>query len=236
MTRLMYGCVVAFMSCAVLGGPIQPPAGPVSPTEKPLGELEPRVAIGAANTPGDADSEFIISQSGSYYLTQSVSTTKENAILVTAERVTIDLNGFSLNGGAVADNGVAIEASNVTVRNGAIDSFRREGVCGTGFRMTRVEDLRVTNVIFMAGQLTGGRGIVVGESSSVRRCIVEDNGVVGISVQTGSSVVDCVANNNGSTGIEVRNSLVRGCVSIDNDIFAIRDLDANSTLLHNHAP
>ena len=54
------------------GGPINPPAGPVGSTAKPLGEVEPRTAINATNTPGDATAVFIIAAEGSYYLAQDV--------------------------------------------------------------------------------------------------------------------------------------------------------------------
>lgn len=53
-------------------GDLNPPAGPVSPTHKTLTEIEPRTAISMANTPGDADSLFKITQPGSYYLTGNI--------------------------------------------------------------------------------------------------------------------------------------------------------------------
>ncbi|HYD01608.1 MAG TPA: hypothetical protein VEB22_10315, partial [Phycisphaerales bacterium] len=63
--------VVASLICtagAAVGfgaGPLNPPVGPVAPTAKPIAEVEPRTAINAANTPGDADSLFRITQPGS---------------------------------------------------------------------------------------------------------------------------------------------------------------------------
>ena len=56
----------------VSAGDLNPPAGPVTPTMKPLDEVEPRTAVNATNTPGDTDSSFRISQSGSYYLTANL--------------------------------------------------------------------------------------------------------------------------------------------------------------------
>ena len=53
---------------AALAGDLNPPAGPVSATMKPLNQIEPRVAINASNTPGDANSTFRIANPGSYYL------------------------------------------------------------------------------------------------------------------------------------------------------------------------
>ena len=45
-----------------------PPAGPVASTPGP----EPRTAVNAASTPGDADSLYRITQPGSYYLTENL--------------------------------------------------------------------------------------------------------------------------------------------------------------------
>src|SRR5438552_610996 len=53
----------------VNAGSLAPPAGPVAPTMKPLDEIEPRIAIDAINTAGDAGSIFKVTQPGSYYLT-----------------------------------------------------------------------------------------------------------------------------------------------------------------------
>ena len=51
---------------------LDPPVGPITSTFKTLTEVEPRIAINATNTPGDADSIYIISQPGSYYMTGNI--------------------------------------------------------------------------------------------------------------------------------------------------------------------
>src|SRR5690606_34458615 len=85
------------------GGPLNPPAGPITPTHKPLGELEPRTALSEANTPGDASAVFVISQPGSYYLTADlVVPANRTAIRIDASDVTIDLNGFAIRGNSAA--------------------------------------------------------------------------------------------------------------------------------------
>src|SRR5262245_60152694 len=82
-----------------VSGPLDPPAGPVGPTYKTLAEVEPRVAISAATTPGDADSVFRIGQSGSYYLTGNVTGISGKAgIEIAVGGVTVDLMGFELAG------------------------------------------------------------------------------------------------------------------------------------------
>src|SRR2546423_12808745 len=52
----------------LFAGPLDPPAGPVTSSNKTLGEVEPRTPVNATNTPGDGISLFKITQPGSYYL------------------------------------------------------------------------------------------------------------------------------------------------------------------------
>ena len=83
----------------LFAGPLDPPAGPVAPTYKTLTEVEPRIAINAANTPGDADSLFKITQPGSYYLTGNITGVVgrhgiEIAVPANGPSVTIDLMGY----------------------------------------------------------------------------------------------------------------------------------------------
>ncbi len=66
---------------------------------KSLTEVEPRIAINAANTPGDAGNLFIISQPGSYYLTGNINgVAGMHGIAISASGVTLDLSGFELRG------------------------------------------------------------------------------------------------------------------------------------------
>src|SRR5262245_23962114 len=60
--------LVPVSAVVVLAGDLNPPPGAVSATMKPLSQVEPRRAINAANTPGDANSTFKIANPGSYYL------------------------------------------------------------------------------------------------------------------------------------------------------------------------
>ena len=73
-TRLAVALALSASAGLLIAGPLTPPAGPVGPTYKTLSEVEPRTALNAANTPGDASNLFIISQPGSYYLTGPIST------------------------------------------------------------------------------------------------------------------------------------------------------------------
>jgi hypothetical protein len=203
-------------------GPLDPPAGGVAPTLKTLQEVEPRIALSATNTPGDAANVFIISQPGSYYLTGNVKPTGgRHAISVNADNVTIDLCGFALDGSADTTGfreGVNADAvrRNIVVRNGTIKNFRGYGIIGQ-FHTSCFEDLCFLDSV--GGQLeigassgciarnirvrttTGETGIQLGANSQVDNCTVEGGGV-GISVASGV-VRNCSVLNPGAVGISV---------------------------------
>ena len=125
-----------------------------------------------------------ITVAGSYCLDRNLATTATdtaNAVTVNADFVSLDLNGFRLDGTAAppgSRSGVyASNRRNVSVRNGLIRGFER-GVFlgGTGTRHL-VEDLRV--------ELSARAGIwVEGAHSVVRGCRV--SGIVGVVGDTDS--------------------------------------------------
>src|SRR4051812_44068330 len=81
-------------------GPLAPPPGVPAPTMKTLDQVEPRREVNATNTPGNATNLFIISAPGSYYLSGNITgVAGKSGILISADSVTLDLNGFALIGG-----------------------------------------------------------------------------------------------------------------------------------------
>ena len=89
------------LSTAFAQGSLTPPGAP-APTMKSLDQVEARTIVNAANTPGDANNLFIITNSGSYYLTTNlVGVSGKSGISITANDVTLDLNGFALLGVSV---------------------------------------------------------------------------------------------------------------------------------------
>ena len=55
--NVIAGCtLLAALGAAIsIGGPLNPPSGPISSTYKTLTEVEPRILINDVNTPGDLD-------------------------------------------------------------------------------------------------------------------------------------------------------------------------------------
>ena len=81
--------LIGMVAADVRGGPLDP-SNPPGSTQKPLSEVEPRVAVN--NLPGDATAVHIISQPGSYYLIDDVlGVTGKNGIVITSRNVTLDL-------------------------------------------------------------------------------------------------------------------------------------------------
>ena len=190
-------------------GPITPPAGPVAPTHKTMSQVEPRTPIGPGTTPGDADSVFRITQSGSYYLTGHLTGEPgKHGIEIAAPDVTIDLMGFTLEGVDGSLSGVYapwhITASGrPVVRNGSV-----RGWGGHGLNI----DAASAAVENVGAFVNAGRGIHAGPYAAVSRCTATDNGADGFFAATGSMLADCHAAANSGGGFSAGLSVVvRSC-------------------------
>jgi hypothetical protein len=224
---LSVGIPVAIVIAAVsLAGPLDPPAGPIAPTYKTLAEVEPRIAINAANTPGDTHGLFRITQPGSYYLTGDIRPAGLTAIEVAASNVTIDLNGFTIDGsaGGATSFGVFFQgAGNVVIRNGTIANCGSFGINGTSLSSCTLIDLAILDNadggVFLGDDciirnvrvraLGGSVGLTLGANALVEGCIVRGGGA-GITVQSGA-VSRCMADSCSSIGILVPSGSVTEC-------------------------
>lgn len=204
-----FGLAALLAAATLIAGPLDPPAGPVRSTFKTLREIEPRIEISAANTPGDNDASpslYKITQPGSYYLTANITgAAGRHGIEVAASNVTIDLNGFELNGSvATSLSGIWCEPlagrRNLTVMNGTV---RNWGQAGVGVR-----------------DADGGRILHVTASNNA-----------GIGIDAGSmfNLADCLAMSNGSTGIRAIGCTISDCRALQNPLHGI-DADGGSTL------
>ncbi len=206
MNRTALACT-ALASLALLGsaamitaGPLNPPAGPVASTYKTLSEVEPRIAINATNTPGDATSVFKITQPGSYYLTADPGLIPggKHGILIAASNVTVDLNGFqlwSLGNIINALDGVSASAGtdHITVRNGITRNMNGDGIDLSLASECRVEDIHATN--------NNGNGISLGANSIIWGCVARQNGGGGVQCATNCVLDRCAAAGNAFIGI-----------------------------------
>ena len=217
----------------LVAGPLNPPAGPVTSTYKTLTDVEPRIAINLANTPGDTDSLFKITQPGSYYLTGNVTgVAGKHGIEIAANNVTLDLGGFSMTGVAGSLDGITSTDSTVVdiaVRNGSVRTWGNQGIDfsnGTGVVVESVLvrecaiGIRIgsrARVRLCTASNNSGSGIFLGVSSQVVECIAENNQTNGIFASDGSMIINCVANANTGAGIRTgSNAIIRDCVAQEN--------------------
>ena len=196
---------LAFTTAAAslaLAGPLSPPVGPPESTDKPLIEVEPRTVINEANTPGDADSRYRITQPGSYYLIRNEPIIGvRHGIEIAADDVTIDLMGFTLfsqnplpiGSPPVSLDGITTDGDleNITIRNGAVHGFGEDGV-DLSADTTRFEDLALID--------NQGEGLRTGADSVIARCEAVGNGGSGFIAQSNTLIVHSTATGNGVHG------------------------------------
>lgn len=232
--------LTAFAAATLSAGPLDPPAGPVQPTGKTIQEAEPRIAVNAENTPGDADSVYKITAPGSYYLTGNVTGIAGfNGIEIDAGEVTLDLNGYTVRGVTDSLNGIHMQSfrDNVVIRNGIvrnwslsgingrIDSGRIENITATfngawgidnnagGSYSTVITDCEAAN----NGAIIAVGGIRASDVALVRNCVSLRNGGTGIIVGATSRVLDCVVSGNEGNGIHAgSDTLITGCTVAGN--------------------
>lgn len=171
---------------------------------KRLDELEPRTNLQATPAPAgvvadDVNFHFIITQSGSYYLSANLAVTKNSGIRIFAEDVTIDLNGFKISKASGPTGGVGIEirpaSHRASIRNGSIKGFARginsvEGTPAESYaRGCAFRDLVVSGCT--------NAGIFAGDRALLESCRAHDNsGTYGIFAGIGSVLTNCTASDN----------------------------------------
>lgn len=215
--------VLTFFSAAVLvvtsglliAGPLNPPVGPVASTYKTLAEVEPRIAINATNTPGDADSTFKITSPGSYYLTGNILVVPgKSGIEIDADDVTIDCGGYRIGGFPGALHGVTLSGTsrrNTIVRDGSIWTM---GGSGINLDVGGASGARVINLHVRA---CGGAGVSVGDDARLERVTSTENAGFGIRARNRAVVTQCVASANGSGGFSAGfTTVITGCSAAHN--------------------
>lgn len=226
--------LIAAMAAAAgltVAGPLMPPPGSIASTYKTLTEVEPRVLINATNTPGSANGVYVISQPGSYYLGANlIATGGKNGIVVAADNVTIDLNGYTIDGAGNTAFPTGITSLNtnrrgLVVRNGNINNFSGYGIFAqvkdshfenlgfVGNKSGSLELFQADNCIarnIRISMTSGEAGLQLSENARVENCIV-DGGNTGIMVGSNSVVTGCVLTNQPSTGINISGGRVEGC-------------------------
>ena len=170
----------------LLAQQLRPPISPVPAT----------IAVQDARTP-ISSLPFTITTQGSYFLPGNLTASGSTAgIIIAADNVTLDLNGFALVGGGagnVAGINVPAAQKNIVIRNGTVRGWTNGGINALNATNSFIQGIRVSN---NTAQNTS-------------------SGVAGLSVGNGSKVMDCfVAHNSNSNGISVGNAcIVTDCIA-----------------------
>ena len=211
-TNLLAVLPIVAVSALLAQGPLTPPRAP-APTMKTLDQVEPRIAVNSTNTPGDADSIYVITQPGSYYLTGNVTGAfDKNGIEIAAGDVTLDLMGFEVIGSAGGLRGIYATAGNtgnMAIRNGTVRNWAQRGIdlslVNCNYHL--LSDLRV-----LANSHGGIQGTL---AMNITNCTVSSNGDFGIQVQDLAVITGCtVQSNGGGFGISTgTGSVVTHCAA-----------------------
>jgi hypothetical protein len=187
-----------------------------------------KAQIGGVTTGDAAGFPVTLSQPGSYRLSGNLTVPNQNttAIEVTADNVTIDLNGFSILGPNLPNGfGIGVSAgsrTNVAVLNGTVRGMGERGVF-LGNK-ARAEGLRL---------ISNTDGIQVGVDSLVKETTALNNRIAGIVVFGSSTVLNNVASQNGEDGIRAGEScMILGNTTLGNARHGVL-AGSRSTLLHN---
>lgn len=230
--------LAASIASGLTQGAINPIGGP-SAMMKSLDQIEPRTPI--AGSAG-------ISAPGSYYLTQNIVVGSGHAIVISANNVKLDLNGFTIISTNPSPAYTAILLSgpltNLSIVNGSIfGAVTNNGTStygGSGFANgiyfsgaqsmnVRVADVNVSGCtgwgIYLNTNFTANSG------NSVDACLVSDCGVGGIAAEqvTDSSAVS-------GTGIAISATTAVRCRGVSyggyglNAVYSVRDCVGFSTL------
>ena len=179
-------------------------------------------ALAGNVTPGDAPGfPVTLSRSGSYRLASNLTVSSNvNGIEITADGVTLDLNGHTIAGdGSGSGAGIASSPSirGATVTNGTVRDMGGQGILlSTGSRLDAI-----------TATMNGAEGILTGVGSVLTGCQTLANGSHGIRFGASSVLTGNVALGNGGAGMrEVISSTppsVRGGGSLVRDNTASRN-------------
>lgn len=155
-------------------------------------------ALAGNVTPGDtAGFPVTISAPGSYTLASNLEVpANKNGIVVTATEVTLDLNGFRIDGGSVAAFGIVGQQRSLTVRNGTVRGFKNDGIRSIGAMMI-VENMRVEE---------NGQNGVADTNNGYARIVnstVFGNGAIGIGCTNSCHVAGNIISSNKQFGVYI---------------------------------
>lgn len=157
---------------------------------------------------------YNITQPGSYYFTDSVSLSGGyiDGVRIDAHNVTLDLNGYTLRGGASTDDGIVVlgDQDNIVIKNGIVEDWGGDGINALNADYSIFENLIVRN--------NDGDGLVTDFNCLITKCQAKGNGLDGLEGDDGTIISDCSASENGDNGIQSSEGcIVINCTSYKNE-------------------
>jgi parallel beta-helix repeat protein len=182
-------------------------------------KLEKRTPVDATHTPGDSNYEFVITQPGSYYLTGNLAVAKANGILINAEDVTLDLNGFEISRtSGTGGNGIEIPnlSHRARIHNGSLKGF------AFGIQTLQSAGNFANGCSFqhLSVSVCSSTGILAGDGAVIDSCRASQNsGTSGIEARNSSTFINCTAVfNTVSNGINAgENCTLTNCTASRNN-------------------
>jgi hypothetical protein len=172
-----------------------------------------------------------LTKPGSYVLASNLSVPAgKTGIVVSATEVSIDLNGFRINGaGGTAGIGIDGHQRSLTVQNGTIRGFKSDGIRSIGALLTvdhmRIEEnggagvieaqsgyARIVNSVLI---LNGAQGIFCSDACHIEGNTTSANHLQGVLIQgKGATVLGNTIYKNGNIGLSI---LVGGNAAFGNN-------------------
>jgi hypothetical protein len=205
---------------------------------RPAGAVDGQVNINQATVMAAGGFPYHITQPGSYKLAGNlIVPADKDAVEITADGVTLDLNGFSIIGpltctgqpvtscaGSASGTGIYSTNNNIAVKNGTVTGMGLRGV-----------DLEGTNILVEEVRASqNGAGIYAGRGI-VRRCLASSNNYNGMVVVNGGILEGNVADFNGNTAYFPTNATVIGNEASQNHtgLFVLGSVFGSNALIQN---
>lgn len=209
---LIVSAQLVFISGVLAQGSLTPPGAP-GQTMKTLEQVEARTPISSV--------PYTIQNPGSYYVAADLNgIASQHGITINSDDVTLDLNGFTLQGVPGSLDGITVvntfpDHVNITIENGVLRDWGGEGLDAAWGSNGVVRAVKAVE--------NASHGIRISDTWIVKDCHAIANGSIGIYANDNCLISDCVATGNSSNGVKVVSvCIVRDCVIQKNGASGLR--------------
>lgn len=144
-------------------------------TNPPSGVYRPRRAVALDSIAGDDQAVVRITRPGAYLQRADIQGKPgQCGIVIEADNVTIEMDGHAVTGCPGSLDGIVVRGNctSVTLKNGRVRAWGREGVDLAAALVAKVVSLEITD--------NKGCGLLLGPAARVTDCLVDRNGASGL--------------------------------------------------------